>query len=64
LFQGCLPRRKICIYEIKKLVQDFGEEKKPEGMRPLVRNRPTWEDNIKTDLKKLGFNDVNCIYLQ
>ena len=50
LLQGCLLRRIIYIYETKKRQQDFGE-KKPDGMRPLERNRPTWENNIKMDLK-------------
>jgi hypothetical protein len=27
---------------------------KPEGKRPLGRPRCCWEDNIKTDLQKLG----------
>jgi len=27
---------------------------KPEGKRPLGRTRRRWEDNIKTDLQKVG----------
>ena len=27
---------------------------KPERKRPLVRLRPRWEDNIKTDLQEVG----------
>jgi hypothetical protein len=27
---------------------------KPEGMRPLRRPRPIWEDNIKMDLQEVG----------
>ena len=27
---------------------------KPEGKRPLGRSRRKWEDNIKTDLQKVG----------
>jgi hypothetical protein len=27
---------------------------KPEGKRPLGRPRRRWEDNIKTDLQKVG----------
>ena len=27
---------------------------KPEGKRPLVRSRRSWEDNIKMDLQELG----------
>jgi hypothetical protein len=32
---------------------------KPEGRRPLGR----WEDNIKMDLREIGFGDVDCIHL-
>jgi len=28
---------------------------KPEGKRPLGRPRPRWEDNIKMDLKEVGW---------
>ena len=28
---------------------------KPEGRRPLVKPRLRWEDNIKMDLKELGW---------
>jgi hypothetical protein len=28
---------------------------KPEGMRPLGRHRCRWEDNIKMDLKEIGW---------
>jgi hypothetical protein len=28
---------------------------RPEGKRPLGKNRRRWEDNIKTDLKEIGF---------
>jgi hypothetical protein len=27
---------------------------KPEGKRPLRRCRHRWEDNIKTDIRKIG----------
>ena len=27
----------------------------PEGMRPLGRPRPRWEDNIKMDLREVGW---------
>jgi hypothetical protein len=30
---------------------------RPEG-RPLGRPRPRWEDNIKIDLREIGFGDV------
>jgi hypothetical protein len=28
---------------------------KPEGRRPLARLRSTWEDNIKMDLREMGW---------
>jgi hypothetical protein len=34
---------------------------KPEGRRPLGRLRRSWEDNIKMDLKEIGFGDVGWI---
>jgi hypothetical protein len=34
---------------------------KPEGRRPLVRRRRRWEDNIKIDLREIGFGDVHWI---
>jgi hypothetical protein len=32
---------------------------RPEGRRPLVRPRRRWEDNIKRDLREIGFGDVD-----
>jgi hypothetical protein len=32
---------------------------RPEGRRPLGRPRRRWEDNIKIDLKEIGFGDVD-----
>jgi hypothetical protein len=34
---------------------------RPEGKRPLGRPRRRWEDNIKTDLREIGFGDVDWI---
>jgi hypothetical protein len=34
---------------------------RPEGRRPLGRPRRRWEDNIKTDLREIGFADVDWI---
>jgi hypothetical protein len=31
---------------------------RPEGWRPLGRPRCRWEDNIKMDLREIGFGDV------
>jgi hypothetical protein len=36
---------------------------RPEGRRPLGRPRRRWEDNIKMDLRKIGFGDVDWIDL-
>jgi hypothetical protein len=35
---------------------------KPEGRRPLGRPRRRWEDNIKMDLREIGFGDVDWIH--
>jgi hypothetical protein len=34
---------------------------KPEGMRPLGRPRRRWVDNIKMDLREIGWYDVDWI---
>jgi ribosome biogenesis protein Nip4 len=36
---------------------------RPEGRRPLERPRRRREDNIKMDLRKIGFVDVDWIHL-
>jgi hypothetical protein len=36
---------------------------RPEGRRPLGRPRRRWEHNIKLDLRKIGFGDVDWIHL-
>jgi hypothetical protein len=36
---------------------------RPEGKRPLGRPRHRWEDNIKMDLREIGINGVNWIWL-
>jgi hypothetical protein len=36
---------------------------RPEGRRPLGRPRRRWENNIKTDLGKIAFGDVDWICL-
>jgi hypothetical protein len=36
---------------------------KPEGSRPLGRPRRRWEDNIKMDLREIGFGNVDWIHL-
>jgi hypothetical protein len=34
-----------------------------EGRRPLGRPRRRWEDNIKMDLREIGFGDVDWVHL-
>jgi hypothetical protein len=36
---------------------------RPEGRRPLGRPRRRWEDNIKMDLREIGFGNVDWIHL-
>jgi hypothetical protein len=36
---------------------------KPEGKRPLGKPRRRWDDNIKMDLQKLGWGDMDWIEL-
>jgi hypothetical protein len=36
---------------------------KPEGRRQLGRPRRRWEDNIKMDLREIGFGDLDWIRL-
>jgi hypothetical protein len=34
---------------------------KPEGRRPLGRPSRRWEDNMKMNLREIGFGDVDWI---
>jgi hypothetical protein len=36
---------------------------RPESKRPLGRPRYRWEDNIKMDLREMGIDVANCIWL-
>jgi hypothetical protein len=36
---------------------------RPGGRRPLGRPRRRWEDNIKMDLREIGFGNVDWIHL-
>jgi hypothetical protein len=36
---------------------------RPEGRRPLRRPRRRWEDNIKMDIREVGWEDMNWIEL-
>jgi hypothetical protein len=38
-------------------------ERKPEGKRPLVRQRCRWVDNIKIDFREIGWDGVDWIDL-
>jgi hypothetical protein len=35
----------------------------PEGKRPLGRRRWMWVNNIKMDLRVIGWDDTDCVYL-
>jgi hypothetical protein len=34
-----------------------------EGKRPLGRPRPRWEDNIRMDVREIGWGGMDWIYL-
>jgi hypothetical protein len=36
---------------------------KPEGKRPLGRQRPRWVDSIKMDLREIGWDGMDWIEL-
>jgi hypothetical protein len=36
---------------------------KREGKRPLGQPRHRWEDNIKMDLREIGWATIDCIHL-
>jgi len=36
---------------------------KPEGERPLGRHRHKWEDNIRKDLREIGWEGVVWMHL-
>jgi hypothetical protein len=36
---------------------------KPEGRRPLERSRHRWEDNIKIDLREVGWEGADWLNL-
>jgi hypothetical protein len=49
------------IVSVIKLSSCFTDGTK-EGRRPLGRPRRRWEDNIKMDLREIGFEDVDWIH--
>jgi hypothetical protein len=58
------------VFENRVLRRIFGPKRDevpggwgPEGRRPLGRPRRRWEDNIKMDLREIGFEDVVWIHL-
>jgi hypothetical protein len=59
LFSSCHVRC-IVLYLIKMVTFHIG---RPDGRRPLGRPRRRWEDNIKIDLREIGFGDVDWIHL-
>jgi hypothetical protein len=52
-----------CMGEISKMKAYMVLVVKPEGKRPLGRPRRRWVDNIKIDLRKVGCDKMDCIYL-
>jgi hypothetical protein len=36
---------------------------KPEGKRPLGKSRRSWEDNVKMDLREIGWDGTDWIYV-
>jgi hypothetical protein len=66
-----IPNKSILESQRAGQVAHMGEVKgaynilvgKPEGRRPLGRHRRGWEDNIKMDLREIGFGDVDWIRL-
>jgi hypothetical protein len=45
----------------EECIQDIGG--KPEGKIPLGRPRRRWLDNIKIDLREIGWDGMDWIYL-
>jgi hypothetical protein len=38
-------------------------KEKHEGTKPLLKSRRRWENNIKNDLKDIGWETMDCSYL-
>jgi hypothetical protein len=51
----------VCMVEVRGGYNIFVG--RPEGRRPLGRPRDRWEDNIKMDLREIGFGAVDWIHL-
>jgi hypothetical protein len=48
------------VWEKGEVRTGFGVGKTPEENRPLTRQRSRWKDNIKLDLKEIGWDGVHC----
>jgi hypothetical protein len=52
---------------VARMVEERGAYRilvgRPEGRRPLGRPRRRWEDNIKMDIREVGWGDMNWIDL-
>jgi hypothetical protein len=51
----------VATWGYEKCIQDF--DQKTRVKRPLRRSRDRWEDNIKMDLRKIGWEVVEWIHL-
>jgi hypothetical protein len=51
-----------CVVEERKLYKVLVG--KLEGKRPLGRPRPRWEDGIRMDIRKIGWEGVRWIQLR
>jgi hypothetical protein len=40
-----------------------GLARKPEGKRPLKRHRRGWEDNMRLDLREIGWKGVDWMHM-
>jgi hypothetical protein len=47
--------------EVRKLYKVLAG--KPEGIRPVGRPRPRWEDGIRMDFREIGLGSVDWIRL-
>jgi hypothetical protein len=61
----------VIINLLKIFFTEFGERRnayrilvvKPEGRRPVERPRRRWVDNIKMDLREIGWDGIDLIDL-
>jgi hypothetical protein len=57
------PRRMRWAGHVARMAAKRILARKPEGKRPLGRPRRRWVDNIKMDLREIGWDDMDWIYL-